>query len=237
MIELARSHSDSRLLCIINADMIILPDFLNAARVVGGLREPFVLLGRRWDMGISEALEFVNGWEGRLRQQVQREGRLHRPAGSDLFLFPRDTYATVPDFAVGRAGWDNWMIYEARRRKWRVIDGTPSFMIVHQNHDYSHLPGGVSHHGLPETEENILLAGGEAAVRYTLLDATHVLDSGRLRRPELTYPRCMRFLELFLRRLFFFLPPPDRGEAPQRWKRRLRGSWDVRRQPPTRQGT
>ena len=32
----------------------------------------------------------------------------------------------MPDFAIGRAGWDNWMIYHARQQGWPVIDGTPS---------------------------------------------------------------------------------------------------------------
>ena len=116
------------------------------------------------------------------------------------------------------------MICNARLHRWPVIDATPSVMIVHQNHDYSHLPGGKPHYTAPETDENIRLAGGEAAIRYTILDATHCLRDGKLVRPQLTYLRFMRRLELFLRGLFFFLPPEMIEEVarPKRWKKRIR---------------
>ena len=46
-----------------------------------------------------------------------------------------------------------------------MIDCTPSVMIVHQNHDYSHLPGGKPHYEHPDTNENIrfLRAAGTSA--------------------------------------------------------------------------
>ena len=124
------------------------------------------------------------------------------------------------------------MIYEARRQKWPVVDATPALMIVHQNHDYGHLPDGMPHYAVPETEENIRLAGGVAAVRYTILDATHVLQDGRVVRPRPSYPRLMRRIELLLRHVFRFLPA-ERLESiarPKRWKKRVRGFLG-RRQP------
>jgi flavin-dependent dehydrogenase len=89
--------------------------------------------------------------------------------------FPKSCYQDIPAFIIGRAGWDNWMIYKARKEGWPVIDCTPSVMIVHQNHDYSHLPGGKPHYEHPDTNENIRLAGGQANIRYTILDSTHQL--------------------------------------------------------------
>jgi hypothetical protein len=129
----------------------------------------------------------------------------------------------LPDFAVGRAGWDNWMICNARKHNWRVIDATPSVMIVHQNHDYAHLPGGKPHYSAPETDENIRLAGGEPAIRYTILDATHCLVDGKLVRPRPSYLRFMRRIELLLRAVFFFLPPEmiEDVARPKRWKKRI----------------
>ena len=174
-------------------------------------------------------LECIYPWNSqragrsRLRTEVRREGKLHRPAGSDYFIFPRRCYMEIPDFAIGRAGWDNWMIYEARKQKWPVIDCTGSVLIVHQEHDYSHLPGGEPHYSLPETNENIRLAGGEAAIRYTVTDATHLLRDDRLTRPRLSYLRFMRHVELFLRQIFFFLPANliEEVARPKRWKKRI----------------
>ncbi len=223
MFDLARENSESRLLCIINADMLLMQDFLEAAGQALKLKEEFVLLSQRWDLDVAAPLDFSEGWQDRLRSRVRERGQLHRPAGSDFFLFPRSCYQEVPSFAIGRAGWDNWMIYEARQKRWPVIDCTPSVMIVHQNHDYRHLPGGQSHYNLPETEENIRLAGGEAAIRYTILDSTHRLTGDGLTRPPLSYLHFMRGVELFLRRVFFFLPEKLREDVvrPKRWRKRI----------------
>jgi len=229
MFQLARENSDSDLLCIINTDMLLFPDFLAAAR---RLRSPirghtqldkFILLSQRWDLDVTEPIEFSEGWCDRLRSTVHGQGGLHRPSGSDYFLFPRACYNEVPDFVIGRAGWDNWMIYKARQEKWPIIDCTPSVMVVHQNHDYRHLPGGKPHYEHPETNENIRLAGGHAAVRYTILDATHRLKDGKLVRPAFTNLHFWRKVELFLRRIFFFLPADmvENIVRPKRWQKRM----------------
>jgi hypothetical protein len=224
MFQLARENSDSELLCIINADMILMSDFIEAARRLRMLRDKYMLLSQRWDLDITQPLDFANGWENRLRSMVNGQAQLHRPAGSDFFLFPKSCYQDIPDFTIGRAGWDNWMIYKACAEGWPVIDCTPSVMIVHQNHDYSHLPGAKPHYEHPETNENIRLAGGQANIRYTILDATHQLVDDKLIRPKLTSARLMRKFELFLRAIFFFLPENviENIARPKRWKKRIK---------------
>ena len=223
MFQLARKNSKSENLCIINTDMILLPDFVQAAQQMAKLRDKFVLLSQRWDLDIVEPIEFTQGWQERLRSSVRSSGTLHRPAGSDFFLFPPSCYTDVPDFAIGRAGWDNWMIYKAHKEKWPVIDGTASIMIIHQNHDYGHLPDAKPHYDLPETNENIRLAGGEPAIRYTILDSTYCLREGKLMRPGMSYLRFMRGVELFLRAVFFFLPADmvENVARPKRWKKKI----------------
>ncbi len=224
MFQLARENSNSELLCIINADMVLMPDFVEAAKQVKSQKSNFVLLSQRWDYDITSPIDFAAGWESHLRESVREQNQLHRPAGSDFFLFPKSCYQDIPDFIIGRAGWDNWMIYKARSEKWPVIDCTPSVMIVHQNHDYSHLPGGKPHYEHPDTNENIRLAGGQAAVRYTILDSTHQLADGKLVRPKMTSLRFTRRFELFLRSIFFFLPEKsiENIVRPKRWKKRFK---------------
>ncbi|HEX8991140.1 MAG TPA: hypothetical protein VF784_05630, partial [Anaerolineales bacterium] len=236
MLRLAREAGSSPLLCIINADIILTSDFVAAAKQIAsldsarsasskpGALSAFVLLARRWDLDVPEPLDFAEGWQERLREAVRARGTLHRPTGSDFFLFPRDCYVDVPDFTIGRAGWDNWMIYKARTEGWPVIDGTPSMTIVHQSHDYRHLPGARPHYDHPETKLNTQLAGGQAATRYTLLDATRIFAGGRLQRPPLTPQRFLRGVELLLRRLLFFLPEDllESVVRPRRWNKRLK---------------
>jgi hypothetical protein len=234
MFQLARENSTSDLLCIINTDMILMPDFVKAVLESSNLLldnrqqsvglQKSVLLSQRWDYDITTPLDFSEGWESRLGESVRKQNRLHRPAGSDFFLFPKPCYTDIPNFTIGRAGWDNWMIYNARQQKWPVIDCTPSMMIVHQNHDYSHLPGGKSHYEHPDTNENIRLAGGHAAIRYTILDSTHQLVDGKLVRPKMTSLRFTRTVELILRKMFFFLPERmiENVARPKRWKKRIK---------------
>ena len=180
MFELARQNSTSELLCIINADMILFPDFVEVAKQVAKLKDKFVSMSQRWDLDVTELLDFSGDWEKRLRERVSANGELHRPMGSDFFLFPRSSFQDMPAFAIGRAGWDNWVIYKSRKEGWATVDVTPSLMIVHQNHDYSHLPGGQPHYKHPETDVNIQLAGGREVTRFTLLDVDCRLSNGKL---------------------------------------------------------
>jgi hypothetical protein len=194
---LARQAGSSPLLAYVNADVLLLPDFVAAARTMAAQAERFLLVSQRWDLDVTEPLEFSDGWQNRLRSAVHGRGRLHPPAGSDYFVFPRECFTDIPDFAIGRAGWDNWMIYEARRRKWPVVDATHDVTIIHQSHDYRHLPGGQPHYKLPESGENIRLAGGRETTRFTLLDADRRLADGRLRPRRWTGGTLRRFVESY----------------------------------------
>jgi hypothetical protein len=198
--ELARQSSQAPLLAYLNADILLLPDFVQAAREVSQLKEHFLVIGQRWDLDVRALLDYSPGWVERLHADVRSRGRQHMPAGSDYFLFPRQLFAQIPDFAIGRAGWDNWMIFHARQQGWPVIDGTPSITVIHQDHDYRHLPGGRPHYEHPESQVNQELAGGSANL-YMVLDSDRQLINGRLRRPRLTLLR-------FLRRCEVLLTPP-----------------------------
>jgi hypothetical protein len=223
--SLARQASASPLLAFSNADMLVLPDLVAAARQVTRLAERFLVLGRRWDLDVRHLLDYSPGWDSRLRTEVAHRGRLHQPAGSDYFIFPCYLFAEMPDFAVGRAGWDNWMIYHARQQGLPVVDATASILAIHQDHDYSHLPGGKPHYTLPESYQNETLAGGSANL-YMILDSDKRLVDGQFRPPKMS-------LVWALRRGEVWLTPPD-GERRglrwslarqlRRWRRRITGS-------------
>jgi hypothetical protein len=195
MFRLARESSPTPLYAIVNADIILFDDIVETAKKVTAQREKFVLMGQRWDMDIAEPLDFSAGWQEKLRLKVKSQGELHRPAGSDYFLFPVTTYQLLPPFIIGRAGWDNWMIYHARKSGFPAIDATADVLIIHQNHDYSHLPGGQPHYKHPETEINIRLAGGRAVTRFTLLDTDFRIEDGRILPQRLDRARLWRRIE------------------------------------------
>lgn len=197
MIEIARQNSDAPYLGIINADIMLMPGFVEATRQVGAQTKKFLFLGRRWDLDVDQELKFDPGWEIRLQEDVEKRGVLHGPVGSDYFLFPRDLLADMPDFTIGRSGWDNWTIYHAVKSGWDVVDVTRSAMIVHQNHDYSHLPGGKPHYDLPETKQNIAIAGGVKTM-YSILEANTILVDGKLQPVPMSLPRLLHRLELLV---------------------------------------
>jgi hypothetical protein len=89
------------------------------------------------------------------------------------------------------------MIFHARKSGWVTIDATPSIMIVHQDHDYSHLPGGQPHYRLEESDINRDLAGGEAHL-YILMDINKRLIDAKIRPINPSLERILRRIELLL---------------------------------------
>jgi hypothetical protein len=194
--EIGRNLNKSPLLAYINADIIIFPDFVDVSQKVFQKFDKFLLVGQRWDMNIQNRIDFSEDWQPNLNEECQLKGNIHPRGGSDYFIYPRICFWQIPEFAVGRAGWDNWMFYHARRNKWPVIDATKSIQIIHQNHDYSHLPGGQAHYRLPETNENVRLSGGRRTI-FTLMDVNYEIVSGKVRNYPLDWKKFWREVEIF----------------------------------------
>lgn len=223
--ELASCNSCSPLLAYVNADILLMPDFVEVARTVSSQAEQFLIVGQRWDLPIRRELDFGEGWVRQLRAEVRVRGKLHQASGSDYFIFPSQMFTDMPDFAIGRAGWDNWMIFRARQQGIVVVDATPSLMVIHQEHGYAHLPNNRPHYDLEESSQNMIMAGGRLAM-YTILDTNCQLIGGKLRPPR---PNALRLL----RRVELWLMPKDAGHRGWRYalarkarrlRRRLTGS-------------
>lgn len=177
--NLAREANKSPFLAYVNADIILFPDLITITQNVASQAEKFLMVGQRWDLEVTEPLYFEGDWVQALKQRMRANGSLHTRTGSDYFIFPRSCFQSIPDFTVGRAGWDNWMIYQARTQGWHTVDCSLGLDIIHQNHDYRHLPEGKPHYRLPETGENIRLAGGRRTI-FELDDASHRLIGSRI---------------------------------------------------------
>lgn len=174
--EAAHQAARHRLLGFVNADVVLTNDILGAAERVRTMFPRFLLIARRWNLEIRENLGFANGWVTELRDRIRRFGRLE-PAygGSDIFIFPRGQWETVPPFAIGRGRFDSWLIYDACRRRIPVVDATGATWVVHQRHGYEHHPDGET--GVwdgPEARENLQLLGGYHCI-FTALNASHQL--------------------------------------------------------------
>jgi hypothetical protein len=73
------------------------------------------------------------------------------------------------------------MIYKARHDSVPVIDASDAVTVVHQNHDYGHLPGGEPHYRHPESTRNIELAGGYEMM-FRLRDADWKISPEGIRK-------------------------------------------------------
>jgi hypothetical protein len=206
MFDLARKAAVGSILACVNTDIILLSDFYDTAHRVIQTQKEFLIIGQRWDLDVQNELDIAASfdhfeinyrydWENDLLYQIETRGRRHPRGGSDYFIFPINIFKTIPPFAIGRAGWDNWMIYEARQRGWKVVDGSTDINIIHQDHDYSHLPGGKPHYKLPETFDNVKAGGGKRTI-FTLDDCDYLIKDGKLDYFPMSWKKFWREAEI-----------------------------------------
>ena len=181
MFHQAERLSSNPLLCYVNADIMLTSRFITALRVICEALPRFVVTGQRTPLEVNGPWDFDRAdWEGELHRHAAG-AKLDIPQAMDYFAFPRGAFPDIPPFLVGRVRWDNWMIYSARRRGIPVVNATLDLPIFHQNHDYSHLAGGLRDcYTSPEGQRNQDLYG--VPVHVCVVDSTYELRNGRLRR-------------------------------------------------------
>ncbi|MGA2819235.1 MAG: hypothetical protein ABSF61_01045 [Anaerolineales bacterium] len=179
--RIGSERADGEWLAYVNADILLLRDFLHAVHTLQGFRRPSLAVGQRWDLDLGKTIDFSDPrWEADTRAEVESMGRLHPPSGIDYFLFRRGTWKEIPPFALGRTMWDNWLVYSARARGLAVVDATDSVLAVHQNHSYGVRPAAADWVWKgPEAERNLELAGGLDHY-FTIEDSTHRLKGTRV---------------------------------------------------------
>lgn len=179
----AQARAQHEHVAYVNADIILLPSLLRALERLTWRR--FLMVGQRTDLEVPERIDFTRrDWAAALEQLARREGRLHEQTGIDYFVFPRGQITAMPAFPVGRALWDNWMIYHARASRIPVVDATATVLAVHQNHDYGHVAGGrrTTEAGA-EVQRNWEMVGPDF-MQLTIVDATWELHDDGVRRPR-----------------------------------------------------
>jgi hypothetical protein len=205
--ELARHD----ILCQVNCDILLLDDFREAVPRVAGQFDAFLMAGRRWDVEIREPLDFNRSdWPAQVRDLAFRTNRQRPAQWIDYFAFRKGLYRErIPEFVIGRPGWDNWLLWFARSSGAALVDASAVVCAVHQNHDYGYHPDGEK--GVWEGEEareNYRLLEGHRKFA-TLENATHVLrDDGfhlnyhhwlvlaRRRTADSLSPAWFRFLDV-----------------------------------------
>jgi len=192
--SLAREATKAPVLLYLNADIILLPGFIDIVRSIDESEDEYLLVGRRTDLDIEQPLSFDSGWDQKLELRARQHAGKTSYTAIDYFVFPREIFQEIPPFAIGRAGWDNWMIFNAQDQGWKTIDLSPSTTVIHQNHDYRHLPGGKPHYKLEESKLNVQYGGGETHI-YDLLDLKWEYSDQKITRIKFDRLRLLRKLE------------------------------------------
>lgn len=171
----AAKRARHELLCYVSADVILLDDLTHAVVRAAGWRNRFVLTGRCTDVDPASLTETTD------LRAVAAAGSSRGSKALDYFVFPAPLYADAPPFALGRAAFDNWLLWRARDLGVPVIDATRAVTALHQRHDYAHVPGGFEsvYYGV-EAQRNLQLAGGGGHL-YSLWDASHLMTRRRIR--------------------------------------------------------
>jgi hypothetical protein len=170
-------------LCYVNADIVLFPDLLDAIDRVD--LPTYLMSGRRTDYDIEAPVDFTRpDWAEALRTDARARGTLHDFSAIDYFVYPRGMFGEIPDFAVGRWYWDQWLVYRARRLGGALIDASACVTAIHQNHDYRHIvdlaaKGESRNQGGVESFGNRLLVD---SLLMTLEDADWQVDGVGLSR-------------------------------------------------------
>lgn len=176
-----RAQKEARFdtLAYVNADVILMGDFLDAVRRIAS-HPAFLMSGSRMDLGLDEPLDFGDpAWEEKLRRAAESEGSFSY-WGNDYFVFNRWLFTDIPPLTLGRGHFDAWLFLEAERRGARIIDATQVVTAVHQRHDYGHIEDGRDPWESGEGKMNLQFIGGRRC--WYIASATHDLTSSGERR-------------------------------------------------------
>jgi hypothetical protein len=181
LIKRAREVTDTKLLCYANSDIILLQPFYDAVGAMTAKFHQFLGVTHRWEIELNAELDFSAGQPLDLRA-LPRGVPGHHTA-IDVFVFDRDVYVAVPELAIGRAWFDQWLIKEALRAEIPVVDFTNVARAIHQRHEYAHISGGQQGaYAGEEARRNLEIYGGVPHA-CTLLNVTHELLSNGVIRP------------------------------------------------------
>ncbi len=129
------------MVALINSDIIIQPDFIE--RIEKILKEygfDIYMVGTRFDI----KLDIHISSEETYKQVLSSERKSYDGStSSDIFIASKFTWRKIvhemPDFILGRYGWDNWLHMIAELKGYRKFNCTDALTILHCEHDHKHI--------------------------------------------------------------------------------------------------
>ncbi len=200
------------MLMFINSDIILPPNFISAIKKIKNLPSKFLMIGHRWDCNINYKIDFKTlSSDKQFWRKIFINSIKHSPSGIDYFIFKKKTFENLPDFVVGRPGYDNWIVWNARRRWIPVIDLSNEIKVFHQNHHFKF-------HNLKKDPKIFMEEDGLKNMEIigknvlNILDANYLLIKNKiiknlkiefknrnLGKLQIIYPECAYILDLYKR--------------------------------------
>jgi len=136
----AQRMASNDILCYVNADIILLSNFIWALDTVYSRLGLAIVVCT--PVNIQLALEIDTAdptWEARIQKEVSQE--LPAPIGADIFLFPRRFSWNLSEMVVGRCIWDNAILWRACTARIPAVDVSAALVAIHQDHPFTTHPG------------------------------------------------------------------------------------------------
>jgi hypothetical protein len=180
----AEGAARHEILCHVNCDIVLMSDFWRAAQRVAGAWEKFLIAGRRWDVGVDRPLKFDSAdWEAELRGLALNTNKQRPAQWIDYFVFRKGLYSgKLPDFFIGRPGWDNWLLWYPLSIGVPVMDASRVVVAVHQNHDYGYHPDGERGVWYGEEAQHNYALSTSRGKHETLESASYVMHDRGFKR-------------------------------------------------------
>jgi hypothetical protein len=115
----------------INGDIILTQSFVRGFQACSKRFVDFLMIGRRHDVTLNSTIPFSDGWQRRLKDKSHP----HSVGGIDYFAANRNIWGKIPDLAVGRYAWDNWLVHRAIENGVAVVNANDAILVFHQNHE------------------------------------------------------------------------------------------------------
>lgn len=208
--------------CWSNADIIFTNRIVEAAGLVAAHPSPMYVVGRRTDIDQPSPLDFGPNWQQDLLRRAHDDGEIKPLNWIDYFLFSRGLFEELPPFAIGRPGYDPWLIWRAADLGADVVDATAWVPAIHQRHDYSHVGNREQAFNGAEAKRNAAIVDDWRHYHSIAHARTRLDEEGRLvtargypyawARPKARLAHHLRFTRPLRRRLL--------GEQATRRRRR-----------------
>lgn len=167
--RMAKTCSNDEIIGYANSDVMFDPKLIKLFEPIKKMGyKNWMMVGQRIDLNIKDKINpDLESWF-ELKKRAIVEGKLHGKSGIDYFFFKRSMKIEMPEFAVGRPGWDNWMLMDVIKNQGKLINATPTLIVIHQNHFPSYISKS------DESRENIKRAIHDNELG-TISNCTHYL--------------------------------------------------------------